>query len=258
MKTFKLSIILIFLFLKTFSKAQSTVILLCDYKDSGGTYNEVVLTFYSCIVPTTFIISQPKVKISSINDESNKNLVKAIQANDGTIKYFSNSFGDFFPNVIYISVINSKLLEIRRENLEKFEQLKVIYLCNNQLEFLERDLFVKNKLLSFVYLNDNNFKFVDSATFNGLFYLEYLSMENAGCIHQQARNRHAVINLTKKAANQCNDEIVIDDIVKRDQKEFLESCNEEIFIKVCHLDSNRKISFFNQLFEEKCQKLIKT
>jgi hypothetical protein len=235
--------------------AATSLNLTCTYQTSGGTYNEVVLAFYLCSAPATFVISQPMTSIASVNDDTNKDLVEAFQANDITLKYFPINLGDFFTNLIYISVINSKLLEIRRESIEKFEKLRVIYLCNNNLEFIERDLFEGNKLLSYVYLNDNNFKFIDRATFDGLFYLEFLSMETGGCVNERATNRHAIIDLAKRTAQVCKDRSVIEDLVKRDQREFLDGCGGVAFRRACKMDTSRKTELLRMIFEEECGKL---
>lgn len=93
--------------------------------------------------------------------------------------------GKFFPGISGLSISQSKLKVIDKDDLQPFDRLVVLYLGNNDLESLSSDLFDYNPLLRdlFVY---NKLKSIGSNIFNQ--WLRTISKLDSG-IHREVRQQ---------------------------------------------------------------------
>lgn len=98
-------------------------------------------------------------------------------------------------NIRFVRVKNSKLQKIKTENFKNYQYLIYLDVSWNQIKILERNLFSLCQKLQRILLNNNEILFVDSAAFNNLTKLQFLTLENNHCCDGIGENQTQVKNL---------------------------------------------------------------
>lgn len=123
-----------------------------------------------------------------------------------TFKYFPRNLADFFPRVTEI-FIERGLLEIHKEDLQQYPQLKWLYLSNNELTEIEKDLFIYTPYLRLIFLGGNKIKYIHSDVFDHLNSLDFLATSGNPCYSGQSENnRSGVLNLISNIKKHCSED----------------------------------------------------
>jgi polyhydroxyalkanoate synthesis regulator phasin len=105
--------------------------------------------------------------ISGSHEDSNSRQdVKLFEIDNSVVFYFPRNLETFFNNLIGITIIRSKLKEIRAEDLKPFPDLKILGLDGNDLEVLEPNLFEFTQKLEWISLENNDISHIDSHVFD--------------------------------------------------------------------------------------------
>jgi Leucine-rich repeat (LRR) protein len=178
---------------------------------------------YECEVKSALTITTKGVKItdspSTHSSEYSNEDVTAFSAKLKTIFYFPRGLDEIFKNLLAIKIGQCQLKEIRRENFEKFTQLRWLSLSNNDLSVIESGIFDSNLNLEFISLRFNKIKHIDSNVFEGLKNLQKLWLELNACVNKNANNKFEVIALSEEIKEVCLSNEML--------KNYLEICEKK-------------------------------
>ncbi|CAG9810977.1 unnamed protein product [Chironomus riparius] len=98
----------------------------------------------------------------------------------------------FFKNLRVLAVEDSRLIELRREDLMPYPNVEYLYFSGNLIEVLEKDLLIGNPRIKGIAMERNHFRFIHSKIFDGITRnLSFLMMDNAGCVSIQSQSNFA-------------------------------------------------------------------
>ena len=98
----------------------------------------------------------------------------------------------FFKNLRVLAVEDSRLTELRREDLMPYTNVEYLYFSGNVIEILEKDLLIGNPRIKGIAMERNRFRFIHGKVFDGISRnLNFLMMSNAGCVSIQADSNFA-------------------------------------------------------------------
>lgn len=110
----------------------------------------------------------------------------------------------FFPNLSVLSVSNSGIRQISRDDLSPFKNLQALILFNNLLESLDGDLFIETPLLQYINLGTNQIRNIGSNLFNPLNDLRTLRLGHNVCIDEYIdNNATAIVPFLWQASFMC-------------------------------------------------------
>jgi len=122
------------------------------------------------------------------------------------LKFFPQSITKFFKNVRDVTIRNTKITAITKEDLKIFgEQLRRLTFEKNNLEVIDADLFDYTPNLEYISLTNNKIKHVGSGIFNNLQKLTRLYYHDNPCTSDSdyAYNRAGVIKLIATLESRC-------------------------------------------------------
>jgi hypothetical protein len=184
----------------------------CEIKEtSARSYFSTVRSGKECDV-TNLVLTSPNQQITSVNGISGSNAIRndvtGFYVQLQTMNYFPRGIEKFFPNIEAIYVQSCKLKAIKKEDLEKFTQLKELILHYNEIEELYDDLFVSNEKLLYIDLGHNKIKFIGEKTFESLKNLHILYLSSNQCINKYAAySVNRVREIINEAKSSCQNEI---------------------------------------------------
>lgn len=201
--------------------------LICTYDAPSVPYNDVTYQFKRCVVG---VFSAPrKTKITAVTaGQFTNDSIDYIHADGKTIKYFPQGLEEIFPNLNYIYIHNSKLLEISKNDLKPFTKLRFLFLQTNFIEYLQPYLFENNPDVEYINFYNNKISFIDPMAFEGLFYLETLDLRTNTCVNTLTYRQLAVTNAITAAANACKATALKERFDKRDKFLNTENHNSAI------------------------------
>ncbi|XP_070495993.1 keratocan-like [Chironomus tepperi] len=123
-----------------------------------------------------------------------------------TTQYFPRGLDSVFKNLKVIEISHGHLKDIRREDLNSFDLLEVLYLYANDIEILEEGIFDNNVNLKFITLSENRIIHIDQNAFSKLHQLTDLYLNKNECIDLQADNLSPLDKVINAAKNMCNNE----------------------------------------------------
>lgn len=129
-----------------------------------------------------------------------KTRIISFHAENMEIHYFPKGIDSNFPNLQNLVIKNSKLQEIRADDLKVFRNLQFLDLSYNEIEVLGPNLFNCGFTILQVILNDNKIQFIHPTAFKPKDGLVYLDIKNNSCISVFADNKakvNTLINLLK-------------------------------------------------------------
>lgn len=159
-----------------------------------------------CFAKNTLITTKNET-VTTINDLSNsqyddQNIV-IIRMDGQTVHYMPKDVDKFFPEIQGISIYNSELKVIEKENLKPFDQLKYLYLPNNGLETISSNLFQFNLQLRVFIIHNNKLKSIGGNIFMNLKALEYVNIEKNVCIDQLASTQSKIPGIIDTIRENC-------------------------------------------------------
>lgn len=119
------------------------------------------------------------------------------------ISYFPTGIEKFAPNLNYLKIENSELLEIKQQDLKVFPRLKTLWMQGNLFETVEKDLFEFNPKLEAIDFSKNKIKEIDGDVFDNLYNLIVLDLNSNLCISMQAIGIEKVGMLIKRIKQNC-------------------------------------------------------
>lgn len=119
-------------------------------------------------------ISKENEVITELND--NVSVFKKLIISNGTVNYLPTNLGDKFPHLSSLSVRRSKLLEVSKNNFAG-TNITALDLFNNELKRIDRDTFDGLVFLEDLSLSDNEIKFVHERAFTSLINLRDLNLD---------------------------------------------------------------------------------
>lgn len=157
------------------------------------------------------VITAPNETVNTINNQTSsyydgRNFI-IFTINRQTVNYMPKGIGKFFPGISGLSIIQSKLKVIDKDDLQPFDRLVVLYLNGNELETLSGDLFDHNPLLRDLFVNGNKLKSIGSKIFTKLTLLEYADFDDNICINDRAPSQLWIPAFIEKLRQQCPDSV---------------------------------------------------
>ena len=207
----------IFLIISTLGSFLSAFELQCQIEQKESHF----LPGPSCIVQNLTILCKDRVSAISILNrhyiiQSNK--VKIIEFKNQDIRFFPSGMERFFKNLEAISMINSPLNEIKKNDIEVFRKLKKLLVENCELETLDSNLFDSNKKLRLISFKGNKLKVIGDKIFVSLKQLNFLDLRNNHCIDRELKSAVDVLELMNEIKYMCPTFENIMEIVRENQK----------------------------------------
>lgn len=167
----------------------------CQYQ-SVATFASVIGSHYKCYTRKVDI-KNPDEVIEGIDgtheDGKSSDDVKSISIFEATCYYFPKGLEKIFKNIQDITVYNSGLKTITRDDLRPFPDLKALSLENNKITSLDSNLFEFNTKLNRIKLRGNFLSTVAAGVFDPLSDLAELSISyEDGRITRNAYDRDGV------------------------------------------------------------------
>ncbi|KAG5667074.1 hypothetical protein PVAND_015074 [Polypedilum vanderplanki] len=207
------------------------------------------LKVISCTFYQTF--TEPNTRISKITPEEFH--INAIYINGSTINYMPQNLAQFFPDLFYLDVVNCKLLEIHKNDLENFKKLVRLDLSKNKLKIIEKDLFKENTELRYLWLHNNDFKFISAKSFDHLPKLDYINLRYNPCtnrFHRAEKKPQKMMEVLRDSYVSCFDKNHFSDEEKMSE---LMSETEEFLSQIKSMKNGNRsdqVISYDEKFEE--------
>lgn len=204
----KLIVVFSFLICTTFCAENITIN--CKYTTQNSQiWNEIPYNYKACKVDGDLIIARNSRVVSVVEiDGYPKDSIGYFYSYEKTMKYIPKGFGEIFPNLIFLNIEGSKLVEVSADDMKQFPNLHILAIQSNPIEYLEANLFKHNPDLHWIRLWSNKITHIDVEAFSGLYYLEYLDLRKNPCVDSEVNNQSAIQNLIHTAANICKDKFL--------------------------------------------------
>ncbi|CAG9811942.1 unnamed protein product [Chironomus riparius] len=177
----------ILIFFNLISKID-TFEIICELESQGNN-----LKTYECKVTTELLITAPGTTIGSCLTSSNHSKFNGIKIYSKIVNFLPFGLSKCFNNLTSLTVEDSKLMEIKQQNLKEFLDLNYLSMAGNQLKIIENNLFDFNLKLIFINLSDNLIKVIDTSAFAVLKELQFLNLLNNTCINASITNFNDLI-----------------------------------------------------------------
>jgi Leucine rich repeat len=134
--------------------------------------------------------------------------VKGVLIHLSNCFYFPTGLQNHFVNLEGISIWDSKLKEVRQEDLKDFQNLREIHLYGNDIQFLEQNLFANNPKLELISLQNNKIAHIHTNVFdNFVGKLSFLSLSGNVCQFGDADDTAKANQIIAKVqSGSCEDE----------------------------------------------------
>jgi hypothetical protein len=132
--------------------------------------------------PNQVVTTINGIQLSNFNPDVNRRLVIENQI----VNFIPHGLGQFFPENSVIQIDNSKLKEVRREDMEQFPDLEIFSSNFNDVQFLPTDLFHGSPKIRSISFNSNKITSVGRNFLTGIPLLHgWVSFWNNPCIDDQ-------------------------------------------------------------------------
>ncbi|KAG5668063.1 hypothetical protein PVAND_016019 [Polypedilum vanderplanki] len=167
--------------------------------------------YYECMVLNVEIFNQNSILLTNADgrhhERKNNDNVQAFYLSDALeLQKFPTGIDKIFKNLSMISITNTKLKEITKEDLKVFPNLKNLHIYGSQIKILKEDLFENNLKVEVLWLSDNKISHIDSKSFSKLNNLNVLLLSGNDCESlTDARTREKVLKLIRQIEqNMCH------------------------------------------------------
>jgi len=120
-----------------------------------------------------------------------------------TLNYLPSGMDEVLLDLLVISVFNSNLLQITKNDLKPFPKLEGLWLNGNKISVIERDLFKYNPELILVSFHQNRLLHIDGNVFDSLTKMRYGYFVGNACINKQVERRSEINVLIAMFKSQC-------------------------------------------------------
>ncbi|XP_070495603.1 biglycan-like [Chironomus tepperi] len=126
-----------------------------------------------CIHISSIDTRHQKIKsFPSIQDPEIFKKVNHVAIHRGTLPTFPTELIDFFPNLKFLEINNSKMKGIWSDDLKKFTKLEQLTLDDNEIDYLPRNLFEFTPNLTHISFVRNRITRIGAEIFDNLKQLE--------------------------------------------------------------------------------------
>ncbi|KAG5667328.1 hypothetical protein PVAND_015312 [Polypedilum vanderplanki] len=129
--------------------------------------------------------------------------VTGIHIKDKILEYFPSRLDKLIPNLLGLSIQNSKLKEINQNDLKQFPKMQHLFIIQNQLTVLEKDLLKFNPDLTYINLKENMIKTIDSNIFDGLTKLYKIVLLKNECVDKEGAETEGIKEVIAAVKNKC-------------------------------------------------------
>lgn len=117
--------------------------------------------------------------------------------------YFPARFHHFFSNIKGLSITNTGLKAITREDLRNFPKLTTVWIYSNKLTTLGPRLFAFNTKLKFIDFGDNRIRSISADILDPIANLEKALFNKNICTGTDAMTPEALKNLEREILEKC-------------------------------------------------------
>lgn len=191
----------------------------CSMVVRGLTVNN----FYSCetIIQSTGALCVENVTARHLPGKSNNDVI-GISFQRQFMRRIPCGIQTSFQNLQVVTVFETQLMSIAREDIRQFPSLRDLDLTSNRIQSIPRDLFKDNRLVRSVALNLNPLKHVAHQTFDNLPELRILSLLRSNCIDRNSNTREETLLVMRNMFLECPPSIeMIQENVLREIKESI-------------------------------------
>ncbi|KAG5667710.1 hypothetical protein PVAND_015681 [Polypedilum vanderplanki] len=107
------------------------------------------------------------------------------------------------PNLLGLSIQNSKLKEITQNDLKQFPKMQHLFIIKNQLAVLENDLLKFNPELIYINFKENLIKTIDSKLFDGLTKLNKIVLLKIECVDKEGAETEGIKEIIDAVKDKC-------------------------------------------------------
>lgn len=153
--------------------------------------------FYECEA-TIVAVGDPRIveRINANHFPGKRNAdVNGILFKSQHMPLFPRRIEKSFPNIQVITVFNTTLREISRDDIRPFADLRDLDLTSNNIQSITSDLFEDNNKVRSVTLHFNPLKHVGHQAFEKLPELRILHLRNTTCQNRFALTRQASLQI---------------------------------------------------------------
>jgi Leucine-rich repeat (LRR) protein len=129
--------------------------------------------------------------------------VKSVRFESQTMNFMPKGLEKLLPQIERISIYNSNLKEIKKEDLAPFPMLKNLWISDNDLETLPSNLFEANPELIYVQFTYEKLKYVGENILSPLKKLEYADFSDNPCIDKHAASKEEIPALIAELQDKC-------------------------------------------------------
>lgn len=117
--------------------------------------------------------------------------------------YIPKGIEQFFKNIFSVSIKETGLAVIRKNDLKPFPRLRYLFLSRNQLKTLNSGLFLHNPKLNMLSLEGNQLNSIAADIFDPIEDLQQADFRDNVCINSQATSREKVKEVELDIAQNC-------------------------------------------------------
>lgn len=177
----------------------------CKYSSPG--WGAKVGDPYACQLHNLDIVSPTEVAtvVTGKHHGSRTHVnVRSLQIySSPNMTYIPKGIEQFFHNIFYISIKETGLVAIRKNDLKPFPKLKWLFLSRNQLQTLNSGLFRHNPKLNMLGLEGNQLNSIAADIFDPIEDLQQADFRDNVCINSQATNREKVKEVEQDIIRNC-------------------------------------------------------
>lgn len=181
-------------------------------------------------VAKNMVVTEPDSYVKMINGQGGIYFhtynVRVLKMDSQTINYFPKGIELLFPGIMGISIGESNLKSITKEDLEPFDALEIIWLYGNDLHKLDGDLFEYNPEMKAINFGGNELTFIGETILKPLKNLEQAYFGRANCIDMYAMRKDELPGMIAEVQSKCGITALIDEI--KSLKVMLKACDDKL------------------------------
>lgn len=116
---------------------------------------------------------------------------------------FPRNIGDFFPNMVYLGMLNTSIASVPSESLRFMASLEFFSFSHSDVTSLDGDLFALTRNLRWIWIDHHPLQHVGQGLLTGLSRLQRVDMDHNTCIDQRALSEGQIQDLKRDLLIQC-------------------------------------------------------
>ncbi|CAG9811214.1 unnamed protein product [Chironomus riparius] len=160
--------------------------LTCTYEDFTFNTGEV---FYQCIIKDQEALNEEDYEFSGQHLTKKYDPdVTFVEFRDCNCPKVPQGLTKTFPNLKVLSICNSKLKDISKDDMAEYKNLQRFICDQNEVDFLPGDLFEGFKDLNYIKFTNNKLGVIEPNLLSGVHKLQYVNFKSNPSIHKFAAN----------------------------------------------------------------------